>query len=101
MGKLSRQENNLKALKDKFVIGLDELMSPKFISEHSKFENIDNLIEASGVVIDSKGDKTNFDDEWDKFISNNTSFDSWENMYEAAGATYTGEVVLNKKNGKS
>jgi len=64
---------------------LGDLLTPNFISRHSRFAAEDEMFEASGFVIQSAEDFAAIPDEnWDRFIRENTVFDSWVAMLQAA-----------------
>jgi len=72
-------------------VSFPDLYPPQFISEHSSFGTIEELLDKSGFKVESMEDfKAIPDDEWGEFIIQNTNFDSWEDMQQTA-ATALGQ----------
>jgi hypothetical protein len=60
---------------------LAELLSPEFVSSHTKFANADEMFESSGFKIESQDDFSAIPDaEWDEFIRSISSFSDWQSM---------------------
>lgn len=87
---LDELEKRAKELDGNREVRLSELLTPKFISENSNFQDLDELFEASDFEIESKEDLEAIpDQEWNDFISKNTKFSSWEDMQKEAIIAYT------------
>lgn len=73
-------------------VSLNELMPPRFIQMHSKFDSLDSLdglMKASGFNVQIEAAfKATSDQEWNHFIALNTNFDSWHDMLSEAGRLY-------------
>ena len=66
-------------------VPLSELLNDSFVSHHSSFSSLDELMEASEFKIESQEDFEAIpDNEWDEFIKRNTSFNSWIDMLNDA-----------------
>jgi hypothetical protein len=67
-------------------VSLTDVLTPSFVSKHTRFANADQLFEASGFNCDSQ---EAFEavpvDELDAFIKSESSFDSWQDMLSSAG----------------
>ncbi|MDH1101125.1 hypothetical protein N5C37_08380 [Pseudomonas mosselii] len=93
---LDKLMKNAKELQSTKQVSLNKLLSPAFISAHSKFRDLDELFSASGYKIDSTEDFAAIpDEEWDSFISKSTDFDNWLDMQKAAHAEFA-RSILNK-----
>jgi hypothetical protein len=67
-------------------VPLSELLNDSFISNHSSFSNLGELMGESGFPIESQDDFEAIPEEqWDAFIKQNTSFENWKEMLNAAG----------------
>ncbi|WP_338411444.1 hypothetical protein [Pseudoalteromonas nigrifaciens] len=73
---------------------LGDAMTDEFISNNSNYSSLDELVDASGFIVNTPEDfKAIPDDEWDSYIGKNTEFDTWENMQRTAFKYYVkGEV---------
>lgn len=84
-GGLDKLLKNMKELEGSRQVSLGELMGPTFISAHSRFASLEELLAASGFKVETKEDFTAIpDEEWDVFIRENTDFESWVDMQRAA-----------------
>jgi hypothetical protein len=64
-------------------------MTNLFISEHSSFSCLNELIDASDYKVKSQEDFAAIpNDEWDEFINKNTDFANWQDMVNSASAIY-------------
>ncbi len=84
MGGLEELERKLKELDGTHNVPLTELMPDDFIRRHTDFATLDEMLESSGLTLESQED---FDgDEWNAFVAERTRFENWEEMQqEAAG----------------
>lgn len=75
-------------------LGLDKLLTDKFLQDYSDFESLEDFKEASPVDLPSEGA---IDDETketlDSFISESTEFSSFDDMIEEAFGVWVGENV--------
>lgn len=85
--KLDALTKNAKAMDGQHV-PVTELLTPAFVSAHTRFTSADELFEQSGFKIESPDDFTAIPDaEWDNYIRSISSFSGWKAMLsEAAGA---------------
>ena len=68
---------------------MTELLSPEFVSFHTKFANAEEMFEASGFKIESQDDFAAIPDaEWDEFIRSISSFSDWQSMLGEAGSAW-------------
>lgn len=87
--KLDKLAANAKALDGKHVLGLDELLTPEFVSKHTRFANANEMFDASGFEIKNSDDFAAVpDDKWDEFICLISSFSDWEAMKAEAGKAW-------------
>jgi hypothetical protein len=87
--KLDTLAKNAEELDGTHTVSMTDLLTPGFISEHTRFADADELFEASGFKCDSQADFEAIpEDELDKFIQSESSFDSWQDMLGAAGQAW-------------
>ena len=80
---------NAKELDGKHQVKMVDVLSPGFVSIHSKYEDLESLFAASGFKINGPDDFAAIpDDEWDDFIAANTDFDNWLEMQKAGHLHY-------------
>jgi len=83
--KLNDLAKKAEELDGQHTVGLNELLTPSFVSKHTRFANADDLFEASGFKVESQEDFEAIPDaEWDQFIRSVSSFSSWQEMLQAA-----------------
>ncbi len=86
---LEKIANNAQKLSGEKEVPLGELISPSFVSRHTKFTNFDELLNAGDFSVRSQEDFDNLDEsELDKHISSVSRFGSWREFIEEAGAQY-------------
>jgi len=86
LGKLA---DNAKELSNTKSASLTEILTPEFISQHTKFASADELFEASGFDVSSQATfETIPEDQLDAFIGSISSFASWREMLNSAGAAW-------------
>lgn len=84
--KLSELANNARELDGQHSVPLPELLTPSFLSKHTRFLSDDDLFEAGGFKVKSTEDFEAIpSDKLDGFIRSESSFESWQAMLEAAG----------------
>ena len=87
--KLRDIERRAAALHGKHRVPLTELFPPAFVRRHSRFANIEALLEASGFSVKTAEDFAQIPDgEWDAFIARSTNFSDWKAMQKAGTAEY-------------
>lgn len=78
-----------KELEGEHEVPLDQILTDDFISKHTKFQNADEMFQASGFKMDTVEDWEAIpEDEWDVFIKSISSFADWEAMYGQASEDY-------------
>ncbi len=71
-------------------IPLTELFTEDFITRHTSFSSIDELLNASKFAIETEEDFAAIPDaEWDCYIRSVSSFDSWSSMLVTATEEWT------------
>ncbi|VVO86248.1 hypothetical protein PS903_02033 [Pseudomonas fluorescens] len=89
--KLKQNIATLAATKE---VQLGEMMNPAFISAHSSYADLDELIKGSGFKAETMDDfKAIPDDEWDVFIKENTDFEDWLEMQTIAHREYVAAIM--------
>ncbi|HID30656.1 MAG TPA: hypothetical protein EYP19_11710 [Desulfobacterales bacterium] len=84
--KLEDLANKTEALDGKHNVPLNELLTPAFVSKHTRFENVNEMFNASGFKIETQEDFAAIpDDEWDQFIRSISPFPDWQAMLREAG----------------
>jgi hypothetical protein len=87
-------DKKAKALQGTHPIPLDELLTPAFVSKHTRFASAEDLFEASGFRIESQEDFAAIpDDKWDEFIRSVSPFSDWHAMLEAAVGPWTAKKL--------
>lgn len=90
---LDELQRKLEALEKIKNVPLEELMTPKFMTENTHFETVEAMFESGGFKVESEEDfKAIPEHELDEFISKTTKFQSWQNILQAAGE----EFIKNK-----
>lgn len=78
--KLSNLSDNVEQLQGNHEV----VISDDFVSSHSQFASMNNLLEAGNFESIEKAD----DDEFDAFIKENTDFASWEEFQSTLANEY-------------
>ena len=92
--KLDRMAKGAEELSETDSISLTELLSPEFISSHTKFANANEMFDASGFKIESQEDFTAIPDkDWDEFIQSISSFSDWQSMLNEAGSAWAAKKL--------
>ncbi|WP_460152793.1 hypothetical protein [Pseudomonas sp. S2_B07] len=87
-------KQNIETLAATTEVKLGDMMNPAFVSAHSSFANLDDLVNGSGFKVETAEDfKAIPDDEWDIFIKENTDFESWQEMQAAAHRDYVAAII--------
>jgi len=86
--KLKKLSEGAKSL-DGQSIPITEVLTDVFIQENSSFNNLNELIKASGFAVESQADLEAIPSNvWNEFISKNTKFQSWQELINSAAAIY-------------
>lgn len=93
-------KQNIETLAATTEVKLGDMMNPAFISAHSRYANLDELVNGSVFKVETAEDfKAIPDAEWDVFIKENTDFENWQEMQAAAHSDYVAAIMgkgLNK-----
>ena len=86
---LDELAKNLDRMSGTQDVPIEDLLTPEFVSSHTKFANIEEMFEASGFKIKSQDDFAAIPDaDWDAFIRSISAFSDWESMLGEAGAEW-------------
>ena len=91
LDQLSKKLNQLaKNAKDgTHSVSLTDVLTPAFVSQHTRFADAGQLFEASGFNANSQAEFEAIpEDKLDAFIRSESSFGSWKEMLSAAGAAW-------------
>jgi len=98
---LGKIQNNLKRSSDEIEklsgpqnVSFNDLFPREFMSKHTRFASIDEMVKKSPFKVESEEDFKNIPDEaWDVYVRENTPFNSWAEMISKAGEEYLGKQV--------
>src|SRR5438132_9786007 len=79
---LETMQRKLQQLHGTHQVPLAEMMNDQFISRHSRFASLNEMITASGLTIDCQADFQT--DEWNLFVSQHSHFQTWHDMEQQA-----------------
>ncbi len=87
--KLNQLAQNAQELGETKSASLTEILSPEFMSQHTRFANVGELFEAGGFDASSQSAFEAIpQDQLDAFVRSESSFDSWKEMLNTAGAAW-------------
>lgn len=87
--KLDQLANNAKDLGNTKSASLKDILTPEFISQHTKFASADEFFEASGFDVSTQAAFEAIpEDQLDAFVRSVSSFGSWREMLNLAGAAW-------------
>ena len=81
---LKKLQQNIDALSGQHEVKLADLLTDNFIRQHSDFQTLQALIDASGI----KNTENIGNESFSMFVSIHTNFASWEEMVKVATAEY-------------
>jgi len=84
---LKKFAKNIDKLSKKQEITLGEILNDTFISKHSQYNNLDNLMSAIGIQSNEELDAFP-ENKLDNFINANTDFSSWQDMLQTGSDEY-------------
>lgn len=91
---LDRIAKGAEELDDTQSVPITELLSPEFVSSHTRFANAEEMFDASGFKVESQEDFAAIPDvEWNEFIRSISSFSDWQTMLGEAGATWAAKKL--------
>jgi hypothetical protein len=86
---LEKLEEGIREIDGKHSVPMPEVLTDSFVSEHTKFSSLNELLETSGFDAESAEDFEAIPDEpWDDYISSVSCFNSWQDMLESACAKW-------------
>lgn len=92
---LEKIQENLQKVEGTRTYTFKEIFNDKFVSQHTKYSNISDFLEPSGIDFSSQESFKNSDiEKLDKYISENSDFSSWEEMKSAAAILITKKQIL-------
>lgn len=96
---LSKLANNIedlsKSLEEKPAVSLTDILTPEFISQHTKFQSADELFQASGFEFNTPEEfKAIPDEAMNEYIKSISSFHSFQEMLQTAGNEYFKARIL-------
>ncbi len=81
---LKKLQQSIDALSGQHEVRLADLLTDNFIRQHSTFQTVRALLDASGV----ENTENIGNESFSMFISTHTTFASWEEMVKVATAEY-------------
>jgi len=92
--KLGDLAKRAEALDGKHMVPINDLLSPTFVSKHTRFTTADQMFEASGFKIETQEDFAAIpDDQWDVFIRSVSAFQDWQAMLAEAGKEWAAKKL--------
>lgn len=86
---LERMQKQAESLSGTHSVDLKELLTDRFMREHTRFSSFDQFLKAGGFVVNSKSDFEAIpDDVFDEYVSKSTNFRSWKDMLDTATQAY-------------
>lgn len=87
---LEKLQAGIREIDGKHSVPMSEILTDSFVSEHTEFSSLNELLDNSGFNTESAEDFEAIPDEpWDEYIKSVSDFDSWQDMLESAGAEWT------------
>jgi len=91
--KIDRLKKNLEAIGGRHRVPLEDLITPEFLKEHSKYQSFEELVRASGLLGGEEALTTEKfesipNDIWDDWIRRVTDFSTWKAMTDSASVAY-------------
>ena len=81
--------NKAKELDGTHTVSMADVLTPKFIAEHTRFSSVDEFFTAGGFNCESQEAFESIPNgELDEFVRAESSFDSWQGMLGAAGQVW-------------
>jgi len=91
---LNRLTNEIEKISGPQNVTLNDLFPGEFMSKHTRFSSIDEMVKKSPFKVESEEDFKNIPDEaWDDYVSKNTPFKGWAEMQSKAAEKYFGKKV--------
>lgn len=94
MADINKLVNNIKTIVKDNQIPLNKLMTPDFISSHTKHNDFDRLLACGGFEITDEKQFNLFpSNDWEAYITRQTQFISWREMRMRAMVIYVGYQI--------
>ncbi|VXB17100.1 hypothetical protein [Pseudomonas sp. 8O] len=90
---LKKLQKNLEDMKGARTVPITDVLTPEFVSSHSRFPDFETLLAEAGITTMEEF-AAYPDDDFDSFIAANTDFESWLDMQRHGGAAYTKRQLL-------
>lgn len=88
--KLDQFAKDTEKLDGTHTVPLVDVLTPAFVSQYTRFSDLDQLFEAGGFSANSLAEfKAIPEGKLDAFISSESSFGSWKEMLSAASVAWT------------
>lgn len=88
-------ENLSKGLEEEPVVSLTDILTPEFISQHTKFKNLEDLFQASGFECNTQEEFEALpEEELSRYIQSISFFDTFQEMLQTAGTEYFKERIF-------
>lgn len=92
---LRRVQENIQKVEGTHTYSFKEIFNDDFVSSHTRYSNISDFLEHSGLDFSSQEAFQNIDiEKLDKYISKNSDFSSWEEMKITAAKLITEKQIL-------
>ncbi|WP_147369776.1 hypothetical protein [Bombilactobacillus bombi] len=85
--KLNKLQENAEKLSKNNSIEFDKLFTKSFMTTHTSFSSIDELLKSAGIHNNEEFEKYP-SDKFDLFIKSNTNFNSWDDMLDSATSLF-------------
>lgn len=83
--RLRQMEAGARRLHGRHQVRLDELLHPRFMSRHTQFGSLEEMLEKSDWTVESVEDFEAIPDgPWDAYVRETTRFSNWREMRESA-----------------
>ena len=90
---LKKVQRNLQDMAGTHTVPITDVLTPEFVSNHSRFPNFETLLTEAGIT--TKEEFEAYPDAgFDAFIAASTDFESWLDMQRQGGAAYAKRQLL-------
>lgn len=89
---LNKLTNEIEKISGPHNVTLNDLFPHEFMSKHTRFASIDDMVKKSPFKVESEEDFKNIPDEaWDVYVRESTPFNTWAEMQSKAAEEYFGK----------
>jgi len=82
-------QNRAERLDGTHSVPVNELLTPQFMQQNTKFASFDDMLAASGFKAETQAEFEAIPDkEWNAFIARETEFADWQSILSEAGAEW-------------